>query len=63
MKGSPSWPKIGGKSLMSFPNQVFNKSRGIGYTKGQILNPQELAKMFEVLGLRVKHPEKKKKID
>ena len=48
-KGCTIWPEIGGKSIQSFPNQVFNKARGIGNTNGQIQNPQELAKMFEVL--------------
>ena len=55
------WPNIGGKNLMSFPNTPFNKEKNIGNKNGQITNPQELAKMFEALGLRVKHPEKKKK--
>ena len=48
-KGCANWPEIGGRGLMSFPNQVFNKSRGIGDKVGQIQNSEELAKMFEVL--------------
>ncbi len=51
--GEHKWPKINGKSLNSFPNQMFNKTKEIGNETGIILNPQELAKMFEALGLRV----------
>lgn len=46
--------KINGKSLISFPNAVFNKENGIGNEKWQILNSQELAKLFEFLGFSVK---------
>ncbi|MCB9805391.1 hypothetical protein H6769_07400 [Candidatus Peribacteria bacterium] len=48
-KGYKNWPEIGERGLMSFPNQGFNKTRGIGNTNGVMLNPQELAKMFEAL--------------
>ena len=58
-KGTGNYPKIGGKNLMSFPNTGFNKAKGIGYKTGEIGNSQELAKMFEALGLRVRHPEMK----
>ena len=60
-KGRREWPKIEGKNLLSFPNAPFNKTKGIGDKNGSIQNPQELAKMFEALGLQVKHPEKNKK--
>ncbi|MCB9805390.1 hypothetical protein H6769_07395 [Candidatus Peribacteria bacterium] len=62
-KGCKNWPEIEGRSLRSFPNGAFNRAKEIGDKDGMINNAQELAKMFEVLGLRVKHPDKKKKID
>ncbi len=61
-KGSRAWPNIGETNLMSFPNGAFNKAKGIGDKNGTTQNLQQLAKMFEALGLRVKYPEKKKKI-
>ncbi len=52
-KGMQSWPQIGGKSLMSFPNQPFNKAHGLGNAVGQLNNPNHLRMMFQTLGLRV----------
>lgn len=49
VKGCDNWPNIGEKNLMSFPNSIFNKTKGIGNKDGTIRNFQELAKMFEVL--------------
>ena len=48
-KGNNEWPEIRGKNLQRFPNIAFNKVREIGDKNGQILNPQDLAKMFAVL--------------
>lgn len=62
-KGCDKWPDIGEKSLRSFPNVTFNKEEKIGNKKGLIWSSQELAKMFEILWLRVKHPEKKNWLD
>lgn len=59
LKNYTTWPKVAGKNLMSFPNAIFLREKGIILESDKMQNTSQLTHLFQVLGFNVEIPKKK----